>query len=133
VSTTAQIRSHSTFTPLSRHINPGTHHKPDRIVHQRHSPTGSSERKYIKKRRNREETIKEKSNPQKMAPCLSGEEIDDLVYFARAGEDADLVEMLRDLAARDAATPANILAAARDERGKATCLHMAAANGHASK
>ncbi|KAI3316971.1 ankyrin [Xylariaceae sp. AK1471] len=66
-----------------------------------------------------------------MSPSLSGEEIDDLVYLARAGEDADLTEMLRELAARDAATPADILAAARDEQGKATCLHMAAANGHA--
>jgi hypothetical protein len=68
-----------------------------------------------------------------MAPRLSEEEIDDLVYLARAGEDADLTEMLRDLAARDATTPAEILATARDDQGKVTCLHMAAANGHASK
>ncbi|KAI1263534.1 ankyrin [Xylariaceae sp. FL1019] len=66
-----------------------------------------------------------------MAPNLSEEEIDDLVYLARAGEDAELDAMLRELSARDSATPAEILAAARDEPGKATCLHMAAANGHA--
>ncbi|KAI0141604.1 ankyrin [Xylariaceae sp. FL1272] len=66
-----------------------------------------------------------------MAPNLSEEEIDDLVYLARAGEDAELDDMLRELSARDSATPADILAAARDEQGKATCLHMAAANGHA--
>lgn len=68
-----------------------------------------------------------------MAPRLSEEEIDDLVYLARAGEDADLTEMLQELATRDAATPADILAAAREEQSKGTCLHMAAANGHASK
>ncbi|KAI0868689.1 ankyrin [Hypoxylon argillaceum] len=66
-----------------------------------------------------------------MAPRLSEEEIDDLVYLARAGEDADLTEMLQELATRDVATPADILTAAREEQSKATCLHMAAANGHA--
>ncbi|KAI8623934.1 ankyrin [Xylariaceae sp. FL1651] len=66
-----------------------------------------------------------------MAPSLSEEEIDDMIYLARTGEDADLIEMLRELSARDGATPAEILAAARDDQGKATCLHMAAANGHA--
>ncbi|KAI1819003.1 ankyrin [Xylaria intraflava] len=66
-----------------------------------------------------------------MAPKLSEEEIDDLIYLARAGEDTELTEMLQELAARDAATPADVLTAAREEQGKATCLHMAAANGHA--
>ncbi|KAI1115581.1 ankyrin [Nemania sp. NC0429] len=66
-----------------------------------------------------------------MAPSLSEEEIDDLVYLARAGEDAELTEMLQELATRDAATPADILLAAREDQSKATCLHMAAANGHA--
>ncbi|KAI3328526.1 ankyrin repeat-containing domain protein [Ustulina deusta] len=66
-----------------------------------------------------------------MAPCLSEEEIDDLVYLARTGEDADLTEMLHELATRETATTADILTAARAEQGKATCLHMAAANGHA--
>lgn len=68
-----------------------------------------------------------------MAPSLSEEEIDDLVYLARAGEDAELTELLQELATRDAATPADILVAAREDQSKATCLHMAAANGHASK
>ncbi|KAI0533331.1 ankyrin repeat-containing domain protein [Xylaria digitata] len=66
-----------------------------------------------------------------MAPNLSEEEIDDLIYLARTGDDVDLTEMLQQLAARDAATAADILAAAREEQTKATCLHMAAANGHA--
>ncbi|KAI1271822.1 ankyrin repeat-containing domain protein [Xylaria sp. FL0933] len=66
-----------------------------------------------------------------MAPRLSEDEIDDLVYLARAGEDADLTEMLQELATRETATVADILTAAREEQSKATCLHMAAANGHA--
>ncbi|KAJ8127986.1 hypothetical protein O1611_g5650 [Lasiodiplodia mahajangana] len=68
-----------------------------------------------------------------MAPRLSEEEIDDLIYFARAGEDADLIDMLQELSTRDAVTPADILIAAREDQSKATCLHMAAANGHASE
>ncbi|KAI0546698.1 ankyrin [Xylaria curta] len=66
-----------------------------------------------------------------MAPSLSEEEIDDLIYLARVGDDTDLTNMLQELATRDAATPADILTAAREEQSKATCLHMAAANGHA--
>ncbi|KAI1419713.1 ankyrin repeat-containing domain protein [Xylaria sp. FL1777] len=66
-----------------------------------------------------------------MAPCLSEEEIDDLVYLSRTGEDADLTEMLQELTIRDTVTAADILTAAREEQSKATCLHMAAANGHA--
>ncbi|KAI0157960.1 ankyrin [Hypoxylon sp. FL1284] len=65
-----------------------------------------------------------------MAPNLSEDEIDDLVYLARTGDDAELAGMLQQLAARENTTPAEILEAARDD-GKATCLHMAAANGHA--
>ncbi|KAI1751560.1 ankyrin [Xylaria castorea] len=65
-----------------------------------------------------------------MAPSLSEEEIDDLIYLARVGEDTDITKMLQELAVRDAATLADILTAAREEQGKATCLHMAAANGH---
>ncbi|KAH9909688.1 ankyrin [Xylariomycetidae sp. FL2044] len=61
---------------------------------------------------------------------LSEEEVDDLVYLARAGEEADLTEMLREVSGREGATPAQVLEAARDD-GKNSCLHMAAANGHA--
>ncbi|KAH7368713.1 ankyrin repeat-containing domain protein [Plectosphaerella cucumerina] len=64
-----------------------------------------------------------------MAPTLSADEIDDLIYFARAGELSDLQESLSTLSARESAPAADILAAARDE-GKSTCLHMAAGNGH---
>ncbi|KAI1494089.1 ankyrin repeat-containing domain protein [Biscogniauxia mediterranea] len=65
-----------------------------------------------------------------MAPNLSGDEIDDLIYLARAGEDVELAELLREISVRDHVTPAEVLAAARDD-SNATCLHMAAANGHA--
>ncbi|KXJ93478.1 ankyrin repeat-containing domain protein [Microdochium bolleyi] len=65
-----------------------------------------------------------------MAPKLSEEEIDDLIYLARAGEDADLAVMLGEVAKREDSTPAEVLAAAKEDESKATCLHMAAANGH---
>ncbi|KND93454.1 Ankyrin repeat-containing protein P16F5.05c [Tolypocladium ophioglossoides CBS 100239] len=64
-----------------------------------------------------------------MAPHLTEDEIDDLIYFARAGEDADLNETLAALAEREKAPPAQILLAARDG-AKSTTLHMAAGNGH---
>lgn len=67
-----------------------------------------------------------------MAPNLTEEEIDDLVYFARVGEDADLTETLTALSEREKASPAEILLAAKDE-GKSTALHMAAGNGHLGK
>lgn len=67
-----------------------------------------------------------------MAPKLTADEIDDLIYLARAGEDAELTVLLKELADREKITIADVLDAAKDESG-ATCLHMAAANGHSSK
>lgn len=64
-----------------------------------------------------------------MAPNLSEDEIDDLIYFARAGELSDLQETLASLSAREGATASDILAAARDD-SKSTSLHMAAGNGN---
>lgn len=64
-----------------------------------------------------------------MAPQLSEDEIDDLIYFARAGENDDLSETLTALADREKVSPAQILIAAKDE-GKSTTLHMATGNGH---
>ncbi|KAI9149478.1 ankyrin repeat-containing yar1 [Paramyrothecium foliicola] len=64
-----------------------------------------------------------------MAPQLSEDEIDDLVYFARTGEDGDLVESLTALSEREKVSPAEIILAAKDE-AKSTCLHMATGNGH---
>jgi hypothetical protein len=60
---------------------------------------------------------------------LSEDEIDDLIYFSRAGEKDDLVTFLTSLAEREKVSPAEILIAAKDE-GKSTCLHMATGNGH---
>lgn len=68
----------------------------------------------------------------KMAPKLSEEEIDDLIYFSRAGELADLEETLKSLSEREGASVGEIITAAKDE-GKSTCLHMAAGNGHLGK
>ncbi|UNI18565.1 ankyrin repeat-containing protein [Purpureocillium takamizusanense] len=64
-----------------------------------------------------------------MAPHLTEDEIDDLIYFARAGENEDMTETLKTLAEREKVTPAEILVAARDE-AKSTTLHMATGNGH---
>ncbi|RYP49152.1 hypothetical protein DL768_005086 [Monosporascus sp. mg162] len=64
-----------------------------------------------------------------MAPNLSEDEIDDLIYLARVGEDAELARMLKGLAAREGVPEEEVLEAARDD-GQATCLHMAAANGN---
>ncbi|KAI5461602.1 ankyrin repeat-containing domain protein [Mariannaea sp. PMI_226] len=64
-----------------------------------------------------------------MAPKLTEDEIDDLIYFARAGEKDDLVETVKSLAERENVTPAEVVAAAQDV-GKSTSLHMATGNGH---
>ncbi|KAJ4136360.1 ankyrin repeat-containing protein [Fusarium equiseti] len=65
-----------------------------------------------------------------MAPKLTEEEIDDLIYFSRAGEQEDLTETIKSLAERENASPAEIVAAAQDASNKSTCLHMATGNGH---
>jgi hypothetical protein len=70
--------------------------------------------------------------PVERDPTLSDDEVDDLIYFARAGEDADLTQTLKQFAEREGVSVARILEAASDD-GKATCLHMAAANGHGSE
>lgn len=64
-----------------------------------------------------------------MTPQLSDNEIDDLLYSARTGDNDELTTLLTALAEREKVLPAEILASARDE-GKSTCLHMATGNGH---
>ncbi|TKW58327.1 Ankyrin repeat-containing protein YAR1 [Colletotrichum tanaceti] len=64
-----------------------------------------------------------------MAPKLSEEEIDDLIYLSRAGELVELQETLKTLSEREKASVGQVITAAKDE-GKSTCLHMAAGNGH---
>ncbi|KIH87131.1 ankyrin repeat containing protein yar1 [Sporothrix brasiliensis 5110] len=62
---------------------------------------------------------------------LTEDEVDDLLYFARANEAADLADTLAALVANAGgdATPLSILTSAVDA-GKNTPLHMAAGNGH---
>jgi uncharacterized protein len=67
-----------------------------------------------------------------MTPQLSEDEIDDLIYFSRAGEEEDLEALIKSLAEREKVSTAEILTAAKDE-GKSTCLHMATGNGHLSE
>ncbi|KAI1404959.1 ankyrin [Hypoxylon fuscum] len=61
---------------------------------------------------------------------LVEDEIDDLIYLARTGDNAELTGFLQELTAREDTTPAKILTWARGDN-LSTCLHMAAANGHA--
>lgn len=65
-----------------------------------------------------------------MAPQLSEDDIDDLIYLSRAGEGDELSETVTFLAEREKVTPAEILIAAKDESNTVTTLHMAAGNGH---
>lgn len=67
-----------------------------------------------------------------MAPQLSEDEIDDLLYAARTGDNDELTTLLSSLAEREKVSPAEILTSAKDE-GKSTCLHMATGNGHLGK
>lgn len=64
-----------------------------------------------------------------MAPRLSEDDLDDLIYFARAGEKDDLLTHVSALAQREGVSTAEILVSAKDD-GKSTCLHMATGNGH---
>ncbi|PFH63394.1 hypothetical protein XA68_12358 [Ophiocordyceps unilateralis] len=64
-----------------------------------------------------------------MAPKLTEDEIDDVMYLARAGETEHLSETLSCLAEREKTSPEEILATVRDENGS-TPLHMATGNGH---
>ena len=64
-----------------------------------------------------------------MAPNLTEEEIDDLIFFSRAGDNQELEDSVKQLAEREKSSAAEMISAARDE-GKSTCLHMATGNGH---
>jgi hypothetical protein len=64
-----------------------------------------------------------------MSPSLTQDEVDDLLYLARIGDNDELSTLVAQLAEREKCPAFEILAAARDE-GKSTCLHMACGNGH---
>jgi hypothetical protein len=74
-------------------------------------------------------TLQRQTQTDKMAPQISEDEIDDLLYAARIGDKDDLTTLLSSLAEREKVSPAEILTSAKDE-GKSTCLHMATGNGH---
>ncbi|KFY27389.1 hypothetical protein V493_03527 [Pseudogymnoascus sp. VKM F-4281 (FW-2241)] len=67
-----------------------------------------------------------------MAPTLSEDDSDDLIYFARAGELGDLSESLEALCKREGCGVDEILAVAVDGESGNGVLHMAAANGHSN-
>lgn len=69
-----------------------------------------------------------------MAPALSEDEIDDLLYLARVGEKDEFVALQNELCGREKCTVTELLEAARDtETNGNGVLHMAAANGHDGK
>lgn len=63
-------------------------------------------------------------------PTVSEEEIDDLLYFARAGETTDFTSFLDELCARENCSKADLLAVVKDETTGNGPLHMGSANGH---
>ncbi len=65
-----------------------------------------------------------------MAPKLTEEEIEDLLYFARTGDKAEFNELKDELCKRENVSDVELLEAARDEESGNGVLHMAAANGH---
>jgi hypothetical protein len=67
---------------------------------------------------------------QPLTISLSEEQIDDLLYFARAGETEDFVQTLSELKAATNASEADILLATRDEFSQNNVLHMTAGNGY---
>ncbi|KAN0099821.1 ankyrin [Hyaloscypha variabilis] len=65
-----------------------------------------------------------------MAPKLTEDEIDDLLYFARIGDKAEFNALEDELRKRESVSEVQLLEAAKDEESGNGILHMAAANGH---
>jgi hypothetical protein len=69
-----------------------------------------------------------------MAPALSEDEIEDLLYLARVGEKDEFFALQNELCEREKCAVIELLEAARDtETSGNGVLHMAAANGHDGK
>lgn len=68
-----------------------------------------------------------------MAPKLTEDEIDDLLYFARTGESSDFDTLVQELCSRENCGLIELLEVAKDEYSGNGALHMAAANGHNGK
>src|SRR4051812_21159126 len=64
-------------------------------------------------------------------PTLTEDEIDDLLYFSRTAELSDLSSTITALSSTHNRYALEIIGAAIDPYSGNTCLHMAAANGHA--
>ncbi|KAI9763962.1 MAG: hypothetical protein M1840_008996 [Geoglossum simile] len=62
--------------------------------------------------------------------ALAEDDIDDLVYFARAGELMDLKEAIDRATKSTNSSPLEVLTSAIDPANRNGMLHMAAANGH---
>lgn len=60
----------------------------------------------------------------------SEDEIDDLLYFARAGETEELANLLSSLAQRLSTKAVGIIESTQDEYSHNNLIHMAAGNGH---
>ena len=65
-----------------------------------------------------------------MAPKLSEDEIDDLLYFARTGDREEFNTSTKEICEREKISVVGLLEAAKDEESGNGILHMAAANGH---
>ncbi|KAI9834956.1 MAG: hypothetical protein M1819_002679 [Sarea resinae] len=71
------------------------------------------------------------TNNNNNKPSLTEDEIDDLLYFARAGELQDLQSTIADLATAHNASATDVVLGTIDAGSENGILHMAAANGHA--
>ncbi|PQE28505.1 hypothetical protein CJF32_00005602 [Rutstroemia sp. NJR-2017a WRK4] len=65
-----------------------------------------------------------------MAPKLTEDEIDDLLYFARTGEKEEFDTLREELCKREGCSIVELLETARDTESGNAVLHMCAANGH---
>lgn len=71
-----------------------------------------------------------------MAPTLSEDEIDDLLYYARTGDLEEFATLRDELCKRENLGPeafVELIRVAKDEHSGNGVLHMAAANGHDGK
>jgi hypothetical protein len=68
-----------------------------------------------------------------MAPNISEDEVDDLIYLARTGDTEDLNTLKASICQRENISVLVLLDVVKDENSGNGVLHMAAANGHDRK
>lgn len=68
-----------------------------------------------------------------MAPALTADEIDDVLYFTRVNEVEDLKAMIAELAPKYGCEQRDIVEAAVDPENGNSALHYCAANGLSGK